>query len=156
MGSIMSSTDEATVPEGPSASPGHLLWRVTQVWQRGIRAALGPHDLTHEQFVLLAGTWWLAEHEGPPTQRRLADHSGMEPVGTCEVLRALESADLVEQMTDAAHPRVPRVQPTAAGRAVLSRAMPDVHAADARFFAPVSRSEIVRSLASLADRGESS
>jgi DNA-binding MarR family transcriptional regulator len=150
------STGEAGASEGPLTSPGHLLWRVTQAWQRSIRAALAPHDLTHEQFVLLAGTWWLAEHEGPPTRSRLADHSGTELAMTGEVLRTLQDADLVEQLADAADPRVPRVRPTDSGRALLGKVMPDVHAADARFFAPVSRFEVVTVLGSLADRGENS
>ena len=52
-----------TAPEsrlpGPERSPGFLLWRVTLAWQRAMRAALAPHDLTHVQFVLLTTTWWL-------------------------------------------------------------------------------------------------
>src|SRR3954453_8138901 len=47
-------------------SPGFLLWRVTQRWQRSIVAALRPLDLTHAQFVLLMSTAWL----GAPGQGR--------------------------------------------------------------------------------------
>ena len=54
----------------PQQSPGFLLWRVTLSWQRRMRAALAPHDLTHVQFVLLASLWWLQEHSGRPTQVR--------------------------------------------------------------------------------------
>ena len=38
----------------PGASPGLMLWRVTNAWQRTVRAALAPFGLTHVQFVLLA------------------------------------------------------------------------------------------------------
>ena len=35
-------------------SPGFLLWHATMRWQRAMRAALQPHDLTHVQFAHLA------------------------------------------------------------------------------------------------------
>jgi len=36
--------------------PGFLLWHATLRWQRVVSAVLGGVDLTHAQFVLLAGT----------------------------------------------------------------------------------------------------
>ena len=41
--------------ESPDDSPGFLLWQVTNLWQRRIRAALEPLGLTHVQFVFVAG-----------------------------------------------------------------------------------------------------
>src|SRR4051812_25420869 len=59
------------------ASPGFLLWRVTQRWQRVIAAALRPLELTHAQFVLLMSTWHLARtgDDRGPSQREVADHA---------------------------------------------------------------------------------
>ena len=57
----------------PWDSPGFLLWHATLRWQRTMAEALEPLGLTHVQFVLLASTWWLCEHDGPPRQRDLAD-----------------------------------------------------------------------------------
>ena len=68
-----------------------LLWRVTLAWQRRVASALKPLDLTHPQFVLLTVTDWLTGQEGPPTQRRIADHAGTDPMTTSQVLRTLEA-----------------------------------------------------------------
>ena len=73
-------------------SPGFLLWHATLRWQRAMRAALAPHDLTHVQFVLLASAWWLGEQGEQPAQRRLAEHAGTDAMMTSQVVRALERA----------------------------------------------------------------
>ena len=45
-------------------SPGFLLWQVTTLWQRRIRQALEPFELTHTQFVLLFSCHWLTDKGG--------------------------------------------------------------------------------------------
>lgn len=137
-------------PDGPTASPGFQLWLVTLAWQRAITATLRPHDLTHVQFVLLAGVWWLATEDAPPTQRRLADHAGTDPMMTSQVLRRLEGKGLVERTADAVDARAKRVRLTRAGHALLSRVLPQVDRADAEFFAPVSQPELLGMLTRLA------
>jgi hypothetical protein len=83
------------------AKPGFLLWRATLSWQRRIRSALAPHDLTHVQFVLLASLWWLEDHEPePPTQASLAAQAETDRMMTSQVLRKLEARDLLERIPD--------------------------------------------------------
>ncbi len=55
---------------GPASSPGFLLWKVSNAWQRRQRAALEPFGLTHSQFVLLATATWFGASE-TLTQARL-------------------------------------------------------------------------------------
>lgn len=43
----------------PDDSPGFLLWQVSNLWQRKMKAELSDLGLTHVQFVLLAGIVWL-------------------------------------------------------------------------------------------------
>ncbi len=38
----------------PEASTGFLLWKATQLWQRGVKHALDEYNLTHSLFVTLA------------------------------------------------------------------------------------------------------
>ncbi|HEY3629387.1 MAG TPA: MarR family winged helix-turn-helix transcriptional regulator, partial [Jatrophihabitantaceae bacterium] len=88
------------VSEGAALEPGDslglLLWRATLRWQRAITAALRPLDLTHVQFVLLASSWWLTSVAGEtPSQRRVAEHAGTDPMMTSQVLRALEAKGLI-------------------------------------------------------------
>ena len=119
----------------PGDSPGLLLWQVTLRWQRLIAAALKPLHLTHVQFVLLASSWWLTRVAGEtPSQRRLADHAGTDPMMTSQVLRALEAKGLI---TRDAHPddsRARQITVTRAGATLAKKAVSVVEAADAEFF----------------------
>ena len=119
----------------PADSPGLLLWRATLRWQRLIGAALKPLDLTHVQFVLLASTWWLTGVAGEtPSQRRVAEHAGTDPMMTSQVLRTLEAKGLI---TRAEHPddsRARALSVTRRGATLTKRALGIVEAADAEFF----------------------
>ena len=122
---------------GPGRSPGFLLWRVTLAWQRAMRAALAPHDLTHVQFVLLASAWWLGDHEEPPTQQRLADQAGTDTMMTSQVIRKLAERGLVSRTPDPRDARALRIVVTPEGREVLAAALRDVERTDAEYFAAV-------------------
>ena len=129
-----------------------MLWRVTLSWQRRIRSVLEPYELTHVQFVLLTSLWWLADHEDrPPTQARLAQHAGTDPMMTSQVTRKLEARGLLERALDPADSRARRLHLTAAGRAVVAQALKDVEAADEDYFAALGRQRdaFVRALGTL-------
>ncbi|MEU4741075.1 MarR family winged helix-turn-helix transcriptional regulator [Actinosynnema sp. NPDC023658] len=134
--------------DGPGQSPGFLLWRVTLTWQRAMRAALAPHDLTHVQFVLLATTWWLASHEGPPSQQKVAEQAGTDAMMTSQVLRKLEDQGLITREPDPHDARARRLAVTDAGRGRLKGALKDVERVDADFFA--GHDDLVRGLVSRA------
>ena len=51
-----------------SANPAYQLWLATNAWQRCIRKALEPFDITHCQFVVLASVDLLADAGDLPTQ----------------------------------------------------------------------------------------
>ena len=61
---------------------------------------LESHELTHVQFVLLASLWWLVDHDRPPTQARLAQQAGTDPMMTSQVTRKLETRGLLERAPD--------------------------------------------------------
>ena len=141
-------------PTGPATSPGFQMWLVTLAWQRAIRVVLRPFELTHVQFVLLAGVWWLSSRDGDPTQMQLAEHTSTDPMMTSQVLRRLEEKQLIERLTDVVDTRAKRVRLTRSGERLLLRAMPAVDAGDAAFFAPVSRPQLLEMLMSLAPNEE--
>ena len=88
--------------------------------------------------MLLASLWWLSDHEHePPTQARLADQAGTDPMMTSQVLRKLESRGLVERVHDSNDTRARRIHLTAAGRDLITGALADVERADADYFAPL-------------------
>ncbi|HYE01313.1 MAG TPA: MarR family transcriptional regulator [Alphaproteobacteria bacterium] len=128
--------DRLTPFRGPEDSPGFLLWQVTNLWQRRLRAALAPHGLTHVQFVLLAGLGWLERIEAgaPVTQAGLAAFCKTDAMMTSQVLRALEAEGLVARRRHPTDSRARALTLTAAGRGRLEAALPAVEAADAAFF----------------------
>jgi DNA-binding MarR family transcriptional regulator len=123
------------MPLHPNDSPGFLLWHATLRWQRGIAQALGPLDLTHVQFVLLACTWWLNEQGERPTQIALAAQAGTDVKMTSQVVRSLERKGLVKREVDALDTRARRLQVTKRGRELAPRAIAIVEQVDADFFA---------------------
>ena len=131
----------------PADSPGLLLWRATLRWQRLITAALKPLDLTHVQFVLLASTWWLTHvADETPSQRRLAEYAGTDPMMTSQVLRALQTKGLI---TRTAHPddsRAHSISVTRRGASLAKRAISVVEAADADFFRPAGNQKALLNL----------
>lgn len=134
-------------------SPGLLLWQVTNRWQAAQRATLKPLGLTHVQFVLLASLTWL-ESDGPVTQRQLAEHAVTDPMMTSQVLRTLEERGLVERREHPADRRARALVVTEEGAALANRAVREVEACDAAFFAPLggAASRFATDLRALADR----
>jgi DNA-binding MarR family transcriptional regulator len=119
----------------PDASPGFLLWQVTNTWQRRQREALKPLGLSHLQFVLLAGVTSLADRDPPISQVRLARHARSDPMMTSQVLRTLQQKKLVRRVPHPTDSRSKALLPTAAGRRLVRQAMYVVERADQEFFA---------------------
>jgi len=144
----------STFPRTPAWDrPGFLLWHATLRWQRAAAAALEPLGLTHTQFRLLASVMWLEEHSGPPSQRELADHTGIDVMMTSQVARALEASGLLSRRPDATDSRVRRLRCTPRGREVSIAAIESVEEVDEAFFGPDgARDESVDELRRLAGR----
>jgi len=126
------------MPLEPGESPGFLLWHVTLRWQRDMAAALTPLGLTHVQFVLLATVWWLNSHGEQPNQLAAAHHAGTDVKMTSQVLRTLETKDLLARDIDPADTRARRLRVTDAGAALAVTAIAAVDGADAAFFGATS------------------
>lgn len=116
-------------------SSGFLLWQVTNLWQRGIRKALEPLDLTHPQFVLLASTQWLTMNNTSVTQIVLSDHTKIDPMTTSMVLRTLQKKKLIERKEHATDTRAKTVELTAEGKQRVRKAVEAVESFDHEFFA---------------------
>jgi len=135
---------------GPAESPGFLLWKVSNAWQRRQRAALQPLGLTHSQFVLLATAIWFGASE-TLTQARLAELAGIDAMTTSQVVRALEAALLMERREHPEDPRAKSISVTARGRERAKKAIVAVEDTDAAFFVSLGErtAELVRLFAAL-------
>lgn len=120
--------------EGPTASPGYLLWCVTLSWQRAVTAALRPLGVTHVQFVVLVSAWWLHGQGSAPSQVELARHAALDVKMTSQVVRTLEAKGLLARDPDPADARTRRLRPTDAGVTLARRAVVVVEEVDRLFF----------------------
>lgn len=123
--------------ESAGDSPGFLLWQVTNLWQRQMRAVLKDVDLTHVQFVLLASLAWLCRDGGLVTQSAVAQHARIDAMMTSQVLRTLEQKGFIARVAHPQDTRANALSVTPQGTQLAQRAIGLVEEADRRFFGPL-------------------
>ncbi|GAA1709432.1 MarR family winged helix-turn-helix transcriptional regulator [Streptomyces yatensis] len=109
------------VPPGPT--PGYLVWRLANKWRVAVDRTLAPLGLTHAQYVLVASLHGMQRSGERPSQRRLADHTGLEALYVSKLARALESAGLIERTRDPRDPRAVQLALTEQGQAITRQAI---------------------------------
>jgi MarR family transcriptional regulator, organic hydroperoxide resistance regulator len=119
----------------PSAGRSAVLERVGNEWLAQLRAALAPLDLTHAQCRLLLAAAWLGSRVQGVRQSDIAAEAGMDPVMTSEVLRTLESRQLIARAPHPTDGRAKSISVTETGGALADRALRLVEAAEEAFFA---------------------
>ncbi|MEV0134664.1 MarR family winged helix-turn-helix transcriptional regulator [Dactylosporangium sp. NPDC050688] len=118
---------------GPT--PGFLVWRLSMKWRVAVDRALAPVGLTHAQYSLLASLLGLER----PSQRRLADHTGLEPLYVSKLARTLEAAGLLDRLPDPADTRAVQLVLTARGREVTAQAVGIVRELMEQLLAPLDQ-----------------
>lgn len=92
-------------------------------WRVAVDRAVAPLGLTHAQYALMASLYGMARSGLRPSQRRLADHTGLEALYVSKLARALEAAGLVARTRDPDDPRAVQLSLTEEGRDVTRRAI---------------------------------
>ncbi|WP_432136697.1 MULTISPECIES: MarR family winged helix-turn-helix transcriptional regulator [unclassified Streptomyces] len=106
---------------GPT--PGYLVWRLANKWRVAVDRAVAPLGLTHAQYALLASLYGMRRTGERPSQRRLADVTGMEALYVSKLARALESAGLIDRARDPRDPRAVQLALTERGQDITRRAI---------------------------------
>ena len=114
-------------------TPGHLVWRLAMKWRTAVDRALGPLGLTHAQYVVLSSLVALDR----PSQRELADHTGLEPLYVSKLARSLEAAGFITRTRDTVDTRTMRLLLTPHGRSTVEPAMAVVRALLDRLLEPL-------------------
>lgn len=122
----------------PEDSPGFLLWQVTASWQRMIKAALEPHNITHPQFVVMALLLWFKEQGIEPKQSMLINKSKMDKMTISVSIKKLVQLGLIQRKECCDDTRAKIVNLTAKGRALTKKLMTLVEKVDADYFARIS------------------
>jgi DNA-binding MarR family transcriptional regulator len=118
----------------PEESAGYLLWQVTHRWQRRVETALIELNITHLQFVLLAGMGWLTREGKVVNQVQLADFCQMDVMQVSQVVRKLEEKKLVKRTAHPSDTRAKAIALTSLGETRLQQALPVIERLDAAFF----------------------
>lgn len=141
--------------EGPT--PGFLVWRLSMRWRAAVDRALAPVGLTHAQYAVLSSLFGMERAGLRPSQRELADHTGLETLYVSKLARSLDAGGLVERTRDPHDARTVRLALTDRGREAVRSAIATVHALVGRLLEPLGGRDdprtaaFVRDLATLLD-----
>jgi DNA-binding MarR family transcriptional regulator len=120
-----------------AGTTGSLVWRLSTRWRAAVDRTLAPLGLTHAQYVLLATLYALSLRGARPSQRQLADATGLEPVYVSRLAHALEDAGLIERTTAAADPRAVEVTLVPRGEEMVIPAIAAVRQLHDELLAPI-------------------
>ena len=108
---------------GRTPTPGFLVWRLAMRWRAAVDRAVAPLGLTHAQYSVLASLGAVSRTGQRPSQRELADHTGLDAIYVSKLARALEASGLVTREPDPDDSRAVRLAITDQGRDVAARAV---------------------------------
>ncbi|MFD3442575.1 MarR family winged helix-turn-helix transcriptional regulator [Streptomyces sp. NPDC058685] len=106
-----------------NATAGFLVWRLSMKWRVAVDRAVAPLGLTHAQYALMASLYGMRRSGSKPSQRGLADHTGLEALYVSKLARALEASGLVARTRDPNDPRAMQLSLTEQGLDVTRRAI---------------------------------
>jgi DNA-binding MarR family transcriptional regulator len=116
---------------------GYLIWRLSMKWRAAVDRALAPLGLTHAQYALLASLYGLSQTGARPSQRVLADFTGLEALYVSKLARALQRGGLLERPDNPADPRAVQLSLTPHGKDVVTRAIAIVRDLHEQLLAPL-------------------
>ena len=126
----------------PEDSPGFLLWQTTMVWQRQIKRALEPYEISHAQFVIMATLMWFEIHHYDITQVVIVNSSKLDKMTVSKSLKKLVALGFVNRMEHETDTRAKTVSLTAQGKKMVGILVPIVEGIDGVFFGKASDKEI--------------
>ena len=123
------------------------MWRLATKWRVAVDRALAPLDLTHAQYVLLAALRGLEQAGRQPSQRELADDTGLEALYVSKLARTLEAKGLLARRRDPHDTRAVRLTLTERGRETVRSAMRIAQELLERLLAPLGGRNSARTAA---------
>ena len=103
---------------------GFLIWRVSTGWRAAMDRVLEPLGLTQAQYAVLAPLYGMSRSGARPSQRELANLTGLDAVYISKLVRTLERAGLVERSASTVDTRAVELTLTDQGIATVREAMP--------------------------------
>ncbi len=122
--------------DAADASPGFLLWKVSNLHQRLQRRALSALDLTPTQFSVLACFADLSSSGAALTQADVCAFAALDKMIVSDATRSLVAKGFLEKKPSQTDKRASHIKLTTIGRAVCTKAVRVVETLDSTFFAP--------------------
>jgi len=120
--------------ERPEHSPGFLLWQVTISWQRLIKAALAPYNISHSQFVILALLMWLKKSDKNAAQTTISKLSKLDKMTISKSLKKLAIEGYVTRSDMKEDTRSKYALLTPKGERLICQLVPIIEQIDEDFF----------------------
>jgi len=127
--------------ETPEDSPGLLLWQTTITWQRLIKKALDPYNISHAQFVILAITLWHDTKNLEVSQGLIIRLSKLDKMTVSKSLRKLVAEGYIKRLEHQQDTRAKSVHLTKKGKIIAEKLVPMVEKVDENFFGTIRKSE---------------
>jgi MarR family transcriptional regulator, organic hydroperoxide resistance regulator len=113
--------------QNEDAATGYLVWRLAMKWRAAVDRAVAPLGLTHARYSLLASLYGMSRTGARPSQRELADWTGLDPIYVSKLARALEQEGLLSRTEHPGDPRAVALEITEQGTETIVRAITIVH-----------------------------
>lgn len=125
--------------EKPEHSPGFLLWQTMVTWQRRIKKALDPYEISHAQFVILANVLWFEGIKQTPTQILIARNTKLDKMTVSKSLKKLVAQGFIKRTEHKEDTRAKSVHLTIKGKKIASKLVPIVEKIDDEFFGVMNK-----------------
>lgn len=125
--------------ERPEDSPGFLLWQTTTIWQRLIKKALEPYEVTHPQFVIMATLLWFKSHGYDTTQTNIVAWTKLDKMTVSKSIKGLVNKGLANRVEHKIDTRAKSVTLTQKGKTLVHKLVPVVEGIDAKFFGKIPK-----------------
>jgi DNA-binding MarR family transcriptional regulator len=102
---------------------GSLVWHLAMRWRSAVDRSVAPLGLTHAQYSVLASLRAMTRDGAQPSQRQLAEYTGLGPIYVSKLVRALETAGYVSRAADPRDARAVKLALTEDGVDVADRSM---------------------------------
>ncbi len=125
-------------PAEDPPSTGYLVWHLSLRWRAALDQALSSLGLTSSQYGVLASLHGLSSNGSRPSQRELAEFTGLRPMHVSKLIRALERGGLVGRDNNPSDTRAVQLRVTTRGAEVVAAARDKVLAMEDRRLEPLA------------------
>jgi len=106
---------------------GYVIWRLATQWRTAVDRAVKDLGLTHATYSVVTSLLGMERQGRHPTQRELADHTGLEPVYISRLVTGLEATGMLSRQQHPGDSRAVVLSLTADGEATAEAAISLVH-----------------------------